>query len=76
MLKLAGKKTSASSQLARLMESPLPLPTPGENPQHKTTGPPAEKQGVIVQGQAPQPSRLPVPPTFSGPEATTVSTGV
>ena len=39
MLEAAGKRTSASSQLSRLMESPFPLPAPDENPRHDTTGP-------------------------------------
>ena len=38
-LKAAGKRTTASSQLSRLMESPFPLPTLDENPRHDTTGP-------------------------------------
>ena len=38
-LKAASKRTSASSQLSRLMESPYPLPAPDENPWHDTTGP-------------------------------------
>ena len=38
-LKAAVKRTSASSQLARLMESPFPLPAPDENPRHNTIGP-------------------------------------
>ena len=38
-LKAAGKRTSASSQLARLMESPFPLLAPEENPWHDTFGP-------------------------------------
>ena len=38
-LKATRKRTSASSQLSRLMESPFPLLAPDENPRHDTTGP-------------------------------------
>ena len=38
-LKAAGKRTSASSQVSRLLESFFPLPAPDENPRHNTTGP-------------------------------------
>ena len=38
-LKVAGKRTGTSSQLSRLMESPFPLLSPDENPQHDITEP-------------------------------------
>ena len=37
--KEAGKRSSASSELSRLIESPFPLPAPDENPRHDKTGP-------------------------------------
>ena len=65
--KATGKRTSASSQLSRLMESPFPLLALDENPRHDTTWPLATgtpKSKASQSKAAPQPSRLPVPPSL------------